>query len=93
MAAARVAEVAEVLEVAEAQPGAAPVPAPSPVAVPSPAASGLGQVFAPENAPALGTESSEQRLSAGLVTGTGLLFVALVLVGYGVLRSRQRRRA
>ncbi|MBN1097897.1 hypothetical protein JKP76_18870 [Blastococcus sp. TML/C7B] len=93
VAAARVAEVAEVLEVAEAQPGAAPVPAPSPVAVPSPAASGLGQVFAPENAPALGTESSEQRLSAGLVTGTGLLFVALVLVGYGVLRSRQRRRA
>jgi hypothetical protein len=32
-------------------------------------------------------------LTAGVVTGIGILFLAVVLTGYAVLRSRSRRRA
>ncbi len=66
-----------------------PAPSPAPTAVPSPVESGKGQVFVAAGGPALETEGSAQLLSAGL----GILFVTLVLTGYGLLRGRQRRRA
>lgn len=59
---------------------------------PSAEASAGAREFVAADGPALETESSPQLLTAGLVTGVGILFVALVLTGYGVLRSRTRRR-
>jgi hypothetical protein len=69
--------------------------APGTASSPAPSAGGSGgQVFVPAgDEPALATESSSRLLTAGLVTGVGILFVALVLTGYAVLRSRTRRRA
>ncbi len=73
---------------AVAAPGTASSPAPPT------AGGGAGQVFvAEDDGPALETESSSRLMTAGLVTGVGILFVALVLTGYGVLRSRTRRAA
>ncbi|SDE85773.1 hypothetical protein SAMN05660485_01886 [Blastococcus fimeti] len=84
------APVARVVPTDEPQVIAAPAPAPAPTAaLPSPVESGNGQVLVDAGSPALETEGNTQVLSAGL----GILFVALVLTGYGVLRSRQRRRA
>ncbi len=86
----RPAAVARVVPSAdEPQEEVAPAPTPAPTVVPSPAESGNGQVFVAADGPALETEGSAQLLSAGL----GILFVVLVLTGYGVLRSRQRRPA
>lgn len=66
-----------------AAPSAAP---PSTVAAPA------GEtVEAAGDAPALETESSAQLLSAGAVAGIGMLFLALVVGGYLLLRSRSRR--
>lgn len=63
-------------------------PAPAPTAPPAPVTPGTGQVFVATDRPTLETAGSVQLLSAGL----GILVVALVLTGYGVLRSRRRRR-
>lgn len=70
-----------------------PIPIPIPITVPAPAGTGAGQASVAAAVPVLETEGSAQLLSAGLVTGIGIVFVALVLSGYGVLRNRQRRRA
>ncbi|SOC46297.1 hypothetical protein SAMN05660748_0154 [Blastococcus aggregatus] len=83
---------ARVVPADEPQEDAAPPTAAAPTTGPAPENPGNGQVFVAADRPGLETESSAQLLSAGLVTGIGIVFVALVLTGYGLLRSRQRRR-
>ena len=75
-----------------AQPPASPA-APATGSAPGNALPGGTTVVAADDAPELRTESDTRLLTAGLVTGVGILFVVLVLTGYYVLRSRARRRA
>ncbi|MGY1752321.1 MSCRAMM family protein [Blastococcus sp. SYSU D01042] len=74
------------------QPDAAQPPAPSTGSVPGNSLPGGTTLVAADEAPELQTESDTRLLTAGLVTGVGILFVVLVLTGYSVLRGCARRR-